>query len=352
MTDPMTQRQRAAAAMHGQPVDRLPCVPLIDTSYSAAILGAPVSACFLDPQLHADSLVACLDRHTLIDGLTENFTLAEEAILSREKTSSGWRVKSTGGMTWTIPDNDIGSVSACDITSFDDPRLASDNPFRAGPLATVRGIDPQIRQQYLINCGVTGPYSQVEFLMGLDRVMLAIIDDPAGLRKAIDQRVPLTMEWIDELAQLDPASIWIGEGAASSSLISPDAYREFVLPYEKLMAERIRQTGVPSVLHICGKIAESALDSIATSGVDCLEADWPVDMALARRRMGARVALKGNLNTTTLVYASPEEIYRLSRELIQTPSLDLGFILSSGCALGRDTPPANVDAMAQAALDN
>jgi len=34
-----------------------------------------------------------------------------------------------------------------------------------------------------------------------------------------------------------------------------------------------------------------------------------------------------------------------------TPFLRGGFILSSGCALGRDTPPENVAAMAQAVND-
>ncbi len=166
-----------------------------------------------------------------------------------------------------------------------------------------------------------------------------------------DKRVPLTLDWIDAFAQYSPSSFWIGEGVASSSVISPRAYQEFVLPYEKIMAEKMRQLGIPSVLHICGKIVPAALDLIATSGVDCLEADWLVDLAFARQRMGSRVALKGNLNTTTLVQAGPETIYALARELIKTPGLEKGFILSSGCALGRDTPPANVDAMAQAALD-
>ena len=133
MTGTTSPRQRAVDAMYGQPIDRPTCVPLIDTSYSSAVLGVPISECFLNPRRHAESLMACLDRHPLIDGLSENFTLAEEAIISREKTASGWLVESTGGMTWTIPYNDIGSVTACDITSFDDSRLESDNPFKAGP---------------------------------------------------------------------------------------------------------------------------------------------------------------------------------------------------------------------------
>ncbi len=185
MTDKMTSRQRAVAAMFGQPVDRLPCVPLIDNSYSAAVLGVPVSECFLHPETHAASLAGCLDRHPLIDGFSINWCLADEVILSRERTSSGWLVHTTGGMTVTVPLNDVGSVSACEIVSFDDPRLSVDNPFLPGLIQTLQALPPAIRQNTLVNCGVTGPFSQVEFLMGLDRVMYATLDDPAGLRRAM-----------------------------------------------------------------------------------------------------------------------------------------------------------------------
>ena len=74
-------------------------------------------------------------------------------------------------------------------------------------------------------------------------------------------------------------------------------------------------------------------------------------MAEAAKQIGPKVALKGNLNTSTLVQADEREIRMLSRKTIEKASQAEGFILSSGCCLGRDTPPENVDAMAMAALD-
>ncbi len=346
----MGSRQRAVEAMYGRMPDRVPCVPLIDNSYSAPVMGVPVSQCFLDPVSHAESLVACLERHPTIDGVSINLCLADEIILERREQADGYIVKTTGGTTWMIPYNDVGSVLHREITSFDDPRLESEDPLKAGIYRTLQAIPADIRRRYLINAGVTGPFSQVCFLMGLERVMLATIDDPAGLHRAIEKRLPLALQWIEEMAALDPGCIWIGEGLASSSLISPKTYREFVLPYEKALAEKIHQVGLPSVLHICGKL-NPALDLIPETHINCLEADWQVDLAKAKARIGDRVCLKGNLNTTTLVSSGPAEIYEISRQAIEAASAGGGFILSSGCALGRDTPPENVEAMAQAALD-
>ena len=139
------------------------------------------------------------------------------------------------------------------------------------------------------------------------------MDDPDGLRRAIERRLPLTLEWVDQTMPYDPCAIWMGEGVASSSMIGPSVYREFVLPYEKLVVERVHRWGRPCILHICGKLAKGTLELIATSGVDCLEADWPVDLASARTVLGSGIALKGNLNTTALVQASSTTVYQLSR---------------------------------------
>ena len=345
----MMARQRAVEAMFGRQPDRVPFVPLIDNSYAAPVLGVPVSRCFLDPVAHAEALAACFDRHPHIDGLSINLCLADEIIVERTETRDGYVIKTTGGTTWMIPYNDIGSVLEREITSFDDPRLEFEDPLRPGIFRTLEAIPADIRARYLINAGVTGPFSQVCFLMGIERVMLATIDDPAGLHRAIEKRLPLALQWITDMAALYPGSIWIGEGLASSSLISPKTYREFVAPYEKLLADQIRAAGVPSVLHICGKL-NPALEVIPETGVNCLEADWQVDLAAAKALIGDRVSLKGNLNTTTLVEARPEKVYAEARQLVEAAAGG-GFILSSGCALGRDTPPENVEAMAQAALD-
>lgn len=346
----MGSRQRAVEAMYGRKPDRVPCMPFIDNSYSSPVMGVPVSQCFLDPTSHAESMLACLERHPIIDGVSINLCLADEIILEKQKRADGYVIKTTGGITWMIPYNDIGSVMEREIVSFDDPRLEFDDPLKPGIIRTLQAIPADIRRRYLISAGVTGPFSQVCIMMGIERVMLATIDDPAGLHCAIEKRLPLALRWIEEMAEYDPGCIWIGEGLASSSLIGPTTYREFVVPYERALVEKIRQVGVPSVLHICGRLKPS-LDLIPETETNCLEVDWQVDLADAKSRIGDRVSIKGNLNTTALVSSGPEVIYEMSKQAMEDAATEGGFILSSGCALGRDTPPENVEAMAQAALD-
>jgi len=351
LSDSLTHRQRAVNAIQRHTTDRPPCVPFIDNSYAAPRAGRKVSECFIDPDAYAEGLVASLERHPDIDGVSINLCLADEIILEVKQTADEYLVKTTGGLTWLVPFNDVGSVRETEVTSFDDSRLESDDPFKPGIILTLKAIPDDLHQRYLFSCGLTGAFSQVAFMMGLTRVMMATIEEPQALERAIKKRLPFALRWAEEMAEFDPPCVWIGEGFASSSLMSAHTYKRFVLPYEHIVCDRLRELGIPSIIHICGKI-NPILDMIPETHADCLEADWQVDLVDARQRIGDRISIKGNLNTTTLVHGSQSEIYELSRQALRTMQGNPGFILSSGCALGRDTPPENVDAMLRAAKES
>jgi len=346
----MTPRERAVAALNGKIPDRVPCVPLVDTSYAAACAQLPVSDCFLHPETYAAALVATLDRHPDIDGVSINIGLSSDVVVEHTRDQGTHRVKTRGGLTWKVPENDIGSVEHCEIKDFRDSRLATDEYLMPACLRTLRAIPQKYRKKYLINTTVTGPFSQVAFLVGLDPIMVGTIEEVDDLLCAIEQRVPFALKWVDALAELDPGCIWIGEGFASNSLLGCASYRRFVMPFEKRVVERIHSIGKTALLHICGKLDQS-LESTLETGADGVEIDWQVNLPQAKRRVGARLTLKGNLNTTTLVRSKPDEVYALTRELIAQGKPDGRFIVSSGCCLGRDTPPENVDAMVRACED-
>ena len=346
----MTSRERSQAAMRRQTPDRIPVVPLIDTSYAAACYGVPVSECFLNPELHARALLSCLERHPDIDGLSINIGIAPEVVRERVGTRDGCLITTLDGSVWHVPLNDIGTPVQHDITCFEDERLQTLDIMRPYVVETLRHIPPDVLARYNISVGLTGAFSQVGFLMGVQRLLTAMIDQPEALKSAVARRTPFAIAWAEQVAAMDAPSVWIGEGMASGSLISAAHYASFVLPSEQQVTRRLRELRVASVLHICGK-ADNLLDEMARSGADCLEIDWQVDLRAAKARLGPKVSLKGNLHTSKLAQSTPAEVYEDARSAIQAAGPSGGFILSSGCALGRDTPPRNVAAMAQAVND-
>lgn len=311
----------------------------------------PVSECFICPEAFAAALVATLDRHPDIDGVSINIGLCDEVFADARRKDGAHTIKTTGGLTWMVPENDIGSIEHCEITGFHDERIATDDYLMRACLRTLAAIPRKYRERYLINTTVTGPFSQVAFLLGMDATMVATLDDEDALLEAVRLRVPFALRWVDELEALDPGCIWIGEGFASNSLIGRDAYRTFVMPFEKQVVDRIHAIGKTSLIHICGKLDQS-LESLLETGSDGVEIDWQVAIPQAKQRVGGHITLKGNLNTSTLVNSKPDEVYQLTREALRAGMPGGRFILSSGCCLGRDTPPENVDAMVRACEDH
>ena len=65
-------------------------------------------------------------------------------------------------------------------------------------------------------------------------------------------------------------------------------------------------------------------------------------MAAARKAVPAETVLMGNVNPSDpLVFGTPEQVDATARKVIEDTA-GQGLFLSSGCAMGRNTPPENV----------
>jgi uroporphyrinogen decarboxylase len=162
------------------------------------------------------------------------------------------------------------------------------------------------------------------------------VDEPRRVHRALRCRQEIALHQAEEICRAGASFIWIGEGMASGSLISPATYREFVLPYERELVERIRQLGALSLLHICGNITPS-LSAIAQSGADAVDVDSPTDWRSAIEILGPRMCLKGNISPMSFL---PENVGRLAAECenaIEMAAPAKGFILSTGCLVPRDS---------------
>lgn len=350
----MLGHDRCLKSLRGEKVDRISVQPLIDLVYAAPQYNVSVGDCFIYPEIHAKALVNSLKIHPDIDGIYVNLCISPDIAIEDktridEITKTKIRyIKDSAGMTWRIPYNDVGVVSKHDIKDLDDKRLINEESFSVGILETYKLIPEEIRKKYLIIPGITSPYSQLDFILGLTNLLMAIYDNSQKLKKALQYRTNLTLKWAEEYAKLGVECIWIGDGSASSSIISPETYQEFVLPYVTQLVDVLKSYGITSIMHVCGDINPS-INIIAKSGVDAIDVDFPVDLESARRIISRNVCLKGNLSPISLLQKSYDEIYEECQQIISKAGEP--FVLSTGCLLARDTPAENVGAMVKAAMD-
>ena len=127
------------------------------------------------------------------------------------------------------------------------------------------------------------------------------------------------------------------------------AYEEFSLRYSgQVLAHLARHSEgriVPRILFTKG--GGAWLESMSESGADALGIDWQTDLAAARSRVGARVALQGNLDPMVL-FAPPEAIAREAHRVIDAFGRGPGHVFNLGHGVSQHTPPEHVAALVEA----
>ncbi|MCT8344890.1 uroporphyrinogen decarboxylase [Photorhabdus kleinii] len=126
-------------------------------------------------------------------------------------------------------------------------------------------------------------------------------------------------------------------------------YREFSLHYmHKIVDGLIRENEgrrVPVTLFTKG--GGQWLEAMAETGCDALGLDWTTDIADARRRVGNKVALQGNMDPSML-YASPERIEQEVSTILQGFGTGSGHVFNLGHGIHQDILPEHAGVFVEA----
>ena len=180
---------------------------------------------------------------------------------------------------------------------------------------------------------------------GMSEAMLAMVADPERFEAIVNWFRPRVIQYtLDQIRYGGVRSIHISCPYAGSSFISKADYRRFVLPSIEDLARVLRPLGVFSYVHNCGFIGDR-LELIAESGVDGIECMDPpplgdVELADAKRRVGSRIFLRGNLDSVNVLWRADEETFVQNvRATIEAGKPGGGYILGTACSVAPDVPP-------------
>ena len=149
--------------------------------------------------------------------------------------------------------------------------------------------------------GQPGCWQDAACLVGIERLIMESYDDPSWVHTllAVLQKRKLTYIRSMKGAHYDLTEL--GGGDASSTVISPAIFNEFVAPYDSPLIEAAHEAGQRIVYHTCGGMMP-LLEPIAGMGPDAMETFTPRDMggdadlAEAKRRIGPRVCMIGGFD--------------------------------------------------------
>jgi len=361
---PMTPKQRLCAALDHRPTDHLPATThhimryymdkylpgktddeffevfgLDPITWFVAHKPAPGSGCTFEPThtpagfMEARRLVSDTWRfeHQEVPG--REYATTRHSIVTPRKTLT-LELQSNVYTGW-LSERLINEKSYIDLIADFAPQplcyvdAVNRHAAKYGDRALMRGH---------INCfdlyGQPGCWQDACVLYGVEEMILATYDDPewvhAFLRIICDRKV----KYADSLKGANYDLLEHGGGDASSTVISPKVFEEFVAPYDR-EAPPPPPPPAHALVHPTRGGMWPILERLVTLGSNALETFTPpamggdMNLAEAKRRIGDKVCFIGGFDQNRFfTTATPEETRAEVRRCFNEAGQGGGFILS------------------------
>src|SRR5690606_33852347 len=169
---------------------------------------------------------------------------------------------------------------------------------------------------------------------------------PDLLHRILDVTTKAVTDYLNAQVEAGAQALMIFD--AWGGTLTPHAYREFSLNYmSRILADLTREAEgrrVPSIVFTKG--GGLWLDAIAASGADAVGVDWTVSLADARRRVGNRVALQGNLDPSALL-GDAEAVRREAKLVLDAFGDGPGHVFNLGHGISQYADPENVTVLVE-----
>ena len=338
----MTGLQRCQAVLAGEVADRVPVVPQT-FMFAAETAGIKVGELARNAKNMVEAQVISQEKYGY-DGCVIDFddaTLAEACgakVIFRECDPA-------------IVDE--SELVVKDLRDVD--KLKLPDPWKDGKLPVwleaTRLLNDRIGDHvFIMGRADQGPFSLACLLRGPQQFMMDLMDEEKSelIKRLIEYCRQACARFALAQKEAGAHATSIGDAFAGPSLISPAMYREFALEPEIRLTEEVQAAGIPFSIHICGN-TNGIITDMGRTRAKILEVDWQLDMAAARCAVPAATVLMGNVDPSDpLVLGTPADVAAAARKVIEATG-GCGLFLSSGCAMGRNTPPENMRALVAAA---
>ncbi len=182
--------------------------------------------------------------------------------------------------------------------------------------------------------GQPGCWQDAACLVGIEKLIMATYDDPEWVHQLLRILQERKKVFVRSLKGAKYDILELGGGDASSTVISPKLFDEFIAPYDAELIELAHEAGQKIVYHTCGGMMP-ILENIAAINPDAVETLTPpemggdMDLKEAKRRIGERVCMIGGFDQFhCFVNCSPDETRAAVRRCFEEAGDGGGYILS------------------------
>jgi MtaA/CmuA family methyltransferase len=237
---------------------------------------------------------------------------------------------------WGVQDQ-MPTVRAHPFADPESIRIPKDFLVRP-PIVTVTDAIRILKKRYgkevAIVGKVMGPWTLSYHLHGLQDFLIKTVTAPDLVHRFLRALKEVTLLFARAQVEAGIDLLCLADHA-TGDLVSPECYRDFLLPVHQEIAGLLP---CPIVLHICGDTT-NRLEYIAQTGFAAFHFDSKVKTKVARRIVKERVSLVGNVNNAQTLLLGSEEAVRAEVRSALEEGVD---VLAPECAVPLRTPLRNL----------
>ena len=341
----MTSKERVAAALRFEPVDRVPRFIWLGNA--------------LGHQLEREKGItrAALDRDFLRNDVMQVW-LSINGGMERD-VPEGTQFIDEWGITWQRS-GDYNAVIRHPLAEADADAIRR-YPF-PDPLSSARyeGLDALLRtygDHYFIGADVSGSiFEPANHLRGMENVLMDIALESEEAEALFDILADFTLRVSLEALRRGADWIWLGDdlGTQQNMIMSPNSWRRMIKPRLQGIIEGIRLVYPDALVayHSCGSMRQvigdlcdleiNLLNPIQGSarGMDHLE---------IKAAYGDRLCMMCGPDTQSfLLHATPDEVRAKTRQLLRDLGRGGGYLFAVSHTIQCGTPMENIEAMLEA----
>jgi len=322
----MTAKERMARAMALGVPDRVPVMCQMSIGHMLLQTGLPPSQFWLSGDCFAEGLLKLRELYSfdgILVSLHGHSPDREGRILRIQAGVGGETVFWKNGDQTYFPSDDLPRhfpakmPRQVSLSEFDPESL----PDFMDHIPVSKGLTFALDREHLFDifdfiharCGadysihgeVTSPFDYFLSLFDYSDALVALLEEPEKSKEVLERLTESVVRLALGMTEHHIDALKISSPYAGSGFISPRFYREFVLPGEGRIAKQVRARGVHAYTHTCGALNDrlEMMVEAGVSGIECLDPPplGDVDLEDAKKRVGGRVFIKGNLDPVNVL---------------------------------------------------
>ena len=191
---------------------------------------------------------------------------------------------------------------------------------------------------YMVEGGSSKDFGKVKGMM---------YSQPKMMHQILDVLAKTIIEYLNAQIEAGAETVMIFDTWGGA--LSTRDYKDFSLNYMHKIVDGLNREKdgkkIPVIMFTKG--GSQWLEAQADIGVDALGLDWTIDIGEARKRVGDKVALQGNMDPCVL-YSSPERIREEVATILKSYGNGSGHVFNLGHGIHQHIDPENAGAFINA----